>query len=205
MVGLSVTANWCSPQTYRPSPRMLQSDGFIAPKRVRLQTAKTHGLLSAVPVKLRETIQIEAPPEVVWNFVSDPEAWPRWNPRVKQVRRDRRGALAETEQFAGVFQLSGAPMEHSVEIVRLDPPKSLVMRQRYEWQRRPCEIEISISVEPRPTGSCVITVIDASKAGIPWPFRLLIWWISLFGHKVGSSPLDALKRLAEQVPGAKAA
>jgi uncharacterized protein YndB with AHSA1/START domain len=156
-------------------------------------------------MKFRETIQIEAPTEVVWNFVSDPEAWPRWNPRVKQVRRNRHGPLVEAEQFAGVFQLSGEPVEHSVEIVRLDPPKSLVMRQRYEWRRRPCEIEVSIFVEPSSTGSRVTTAIDASRAGIPWPFRLLIWWISLFGRKVGSSPLDALKRLAEQVPGAKAA
>ena len=156
-------------------------------------------------VKFRETIQIEAPPEVVWNFVSDPEAWPRWNPRVKQIRRDRRGPLVETEQFTGIFQLSGEPKEHSVEIARLDSPRSLVMRQRYEWRGSPCELMVLISVEPLPTGSRVTTVIDYSRTGIPWPLRLLLWWITRSGRKVGSSPLDTLKRLAEQVPASKAA
>jgi uncharacterized protein YndB with AHSA1/START domain len=156
-------------------------------------------------MKLRETIQIDAPPETVWNFVSDPESWHRWNPHVKEVRRHRHGPLVVTEEFAGVFQLSGQPMEHRVEVTRFDPPKSLVMRQRYEWRGSPCEIEVSISVEPLPSGSRVSTVIDHSRTGIPWPLRLLIWWITRSGRKVGQSPLDALKRLAEQALRTKAA
>lgn len=156
-------------------------------------------------MKLRETIHINAPADVVWNLVSDPDAWPRWNPHVKQVRRERHGPLVETEQFAGVFQLSGEPTEHSVEITRLNPPRTLVMRQRYEWRRSPCELEVSISVEPMPAGCRVSTVIDYSRTGIPWPLRLLIWWITRSGRKVGSSPSDTLKRLAERVPRAKAA
>jgi len=162
-------------------------------------------LLPCHPVKIRESILIQAPPEVVWSLVSDPAAWPRWNPHVKQVRRDRPGPLVETEQFAGVFQLSGEPMEHTVEITRLDPPAGLVMRQRYQWRGSPCELEVSIAVEPLPTGSRVKTVIDYSRTGIPWPLRLLIWWITRSGRKVGSSPLDTLKRLAEQGPRTKAA
>src|SRR5262245_31872280 len=156
-------------------------------------------------VKLRETIQIDAPVEVVWNLVCDPGAWTRWNPHVKEIRRNRHGPLVETEQFTGVFQLSGEPKEHSVEVIRLDSPTRLVMVQRYEWRGSACQLEVSMIVEPLPTGSRVRTVIDYSRTGIPWPFRLLIWWITRSGRKVGSSPLDTLKRLAEQVPGAKAA
>ena len=156
-------------------------------------------------MKLRETIQIDAPVEAVWNLVANPEAWPRWNPHVKQVRRDRRGPLVETEQFTGIFQLSGEPKEHSVDVIRLDPPTKLVMRQRYEWRGSACQLEVSMMVEPLPTGSRVRSVIDYSRTGIPWPFRLLIWWITRSGRKVGSSPLDMLKRLAEQGFNAKAA
>jgi uncharacterized protein YndB with AHSA1/START domain len=38
---------------------------------------------SQAPIKSKREIEIAAPPEVVWDVLTDFRQWPEWNPRVK--------------------------------------------------------------------------------------------------------------------------
>jgi uncharacterized protein YndB with AHSA1/START domain len=148
-------------------------------------------------LKLSESTVITAPREIVWGFVTDPHHWLAWNARVKQVRRDRRGPVADGERFGAVFQLDGSSGDSQVEVSRCEPPGRLVLRQHYEWKRRPREIGIAISLTTVADGCRVVLETDLSRTGTPWLVRLLVWWVGRFGRPVGPSPLEELKRLAE--------
>jgi uncharacterized protein YndB with AHSA1/START domain len=52
---------------------------------------------SQAPVKSRHEIEIAAPPEVVWDVLTDLERWPEWNPAVKSMSFD--GPLAPGSEF----------------------------------------------------------------------------------------------------------
>jgi catechol 2,3-dioxygenase-like lactoylglutathione lyase family enzyme len=48
------------------------------------------------------------------------------------------------------------------------------------------------------SGMKVVKTIDLTRAGIPWPFRLLMWFINRFGRNAEGPYLDRSKRLVEQ-------
>ena len=156
-------------------------------------------------MKLRESILIPSPLERIWATIVDPATWPAWNPKIQSVRRSNYGPVVVGEQFHAVFKLGQMETPSEIEVVASEPPARLALRQHYESGRRSRSVEIVFQLEPTERGVRLTQTVDLAGAGIPWPIRLLIWWITRFGRAVGPSPLDSLKRLAEQAPPAKAA
>jgi uncharacterized protein YndB with AHSA1/START domain len=71
------------------------------------------------PVIAEGTIQIDAPPEIVWGVLTDIAGWPSWNPGVKTAQL--RGSLAEGSVFR--WKSGGVPITSVIRGV--DPPREI--------------------------------------------------------------------------------
>ncbi len=73
----------------------------------------------SAPATASGELDIAASPEVVWDVVSDIEAWPSWNPDVRTARLE--GPLAVGSVFR--WKAGGASLTSTLRVV--DPPREL--------------------------------------------------------------------------------
>ena len=78
-----------------------------------------------MPVRVEESVEIERPPEEVWEFIADPANDPRWCRKVQSV--EPAGPRRWTVLHKPVPMRPAA--ELSLEQLVLDPPSRLTMRQ----------------------------------------------------------------------------
>jgi uncharacterized protein YndB with AHSA1/START domain len=111
-------------------------------------------------VRSRGRIEISAPPEVVWNALTDFERWPDWNPQVKSISFD--GAVAPSSEF----RWKAGPVTIVSTLEQVEPPRFVRWRGRtmsikaiHEWR-----------LEPRDGGTMVET--EETYSGLlARPFR----------------------------------
>jgi hypothetical protein len=99
------------------------------------------------PVKGSAEIEIEAPPQVVWEVLTRFENWPNWNPEVKSMSFP--GPLApETE-----FRWKAGPGTILSKLDRIEPPRYI------SWHGRTLTIDAYHEwwLEPRDGGTHVRT------------------------------------------------
>lgn len=99
------------------------------------------------PVSATGSIDIDAPPEVVWNLLTDIVNWPRWNPDVTEARLS--GDLAPGSEFVW----KAGPGTIRSTLLEVEPPESIA------WSGRTMGIEaVHIwSIEPNGSGSTLST------------------------------------------------
>lgn len=90
------------------------------------------------PVSSRREIQVSAPPEVVWEVLTDFGRWPEWNPEVKSMSFE--GPLAP----GSMFRWKAGPGTIVSTLEELDPPRYVRWRGRtmsiaaiHEWRLEP--------------------------------------------------------------------
>jgi hypothetical protein len=93
---------------------------------------------NAAPVTGRAEIDIAAPPERVWDVLTQLEDWPSWNPDVKWLDLD--GPLAPGTQF----RWKAGPGTITSTIDRVEPPryiswhgKTLTIDAYHQWWLEP--------------------------------------------------------------------
>jgi hypothetical protein len=79
--------------------------------------ASLTGINEEAPAVGRSEIEIAAPPETVWDVLTDIERWPSWNPDVKSMSME--GPVAE----GSVFRWKAGPGEITSTIRRVEPPR----------------------------------------------------------------------------------
>jgi uncharacterized protein YndB with AHSA1/START domain len=89
-------------------------------------------------VRSKREIDIAAPPEVVWDVLTDLEQWPRWNPAVKSMSFE--GPLAPGSEF----RWKAGPGTIVSTLERVEPPRVVAWRGRtmsikalHEWRLAP--------------------------------------------------------------------
>ena len=92
------------------------------------------------PVGSRREIEVAAPPEVVWEVLTDFERWPQWNADVQSM--SYKGPLAP----GSVFRWKAGPGTIVSTLEEVDPPRSVRWRGRtmsiraiHEWRLEPRE------------------------------------------------------------------
>ena len=87
------------------------------------------------PVKTSAEIEIEAPPQVVWEVLTRFENWPNWNPEVKSM--SFAGPLAPGSEF----RWEAGPGTIVSTLDRIEPPRYIAWRGRtltidaiHEWR-----------------------------------------------------------------------
>lgn len=89
---------------------------------------------------VEKSVEIDAPPDAVWEVLVDVDAWPEWNPDVKSASLD--GAFAQGSRF----QWKSGPSTITSTIERADRPETagwtgttLGARATHVWQLEPTE------------------------------------------------------------------
>jgi uncharacterized protein YndB with AHSA1/START domain len=76
------------------------------------------------PVKVvRASEIVDAPPEEVWEIISDPRNLPRWDPRIKKVSGVPEDGLKPGSRYTTSLKIVGVPFDVEAQIVEIDPPK----------------------------------------------------------------------------------
>jgi uncharacterized protein YndB with AHSA1/START domain len=71
------------------------------------------------PVVATAEIAVAAPPETVWDVISDIKGWPSWNPEVRRMTLS--GAVAQGSEFR--WKAGGVGIRSTIEEV--DPPRTI--------------------------------------------------------------------------------
>src|SRR5215216_4019617 len=140
------------------------------------------------PVGSRHEIEIAAPPELVWDVLTDFDRWPQWNPEVKSMSVD--GPLAP----GSVFRWKAGPGTIVSTLEQVDRPRYVRWRGRtmsiaaiHEWR-----------LEERAGGAHVET--DESFSGVL--ARFLRGSLQKQLDRALEEGLEHLKREAERRAGA---
>jgi uncharacterized protein YndB with AHSA1/START domain len=146
---------------------------------------------SEAPVRSKRSIEIAAPPDVVWDVLTRFEQWPQWNPQVKSMSFD--GPVAPGSEF----RWRAGPGTIVSTLEQVEPPKYIRWRGRtmsikaiHEWR-----------LEPRDGGTSVET--EETYSGLL--ARLFRGQLQKALDKALEEGLEHLKHEAERRAGAAAA
>jgi uncharacterized protein YndB with AHSA1/START domain len=81
-----------------------------------------------VAIDFETSVRIERPAEEVFDYVSDPTMYPRWNSAVQSVRETSPGADGLGATYRMERDLPGGRAENDLEVVEVNPPSLFVIR-----------------------------------------------------------------------------
>ena len=138
------------------------------------------------PVRSKRAIDIAAPPDVVWDVLTQFDRWPQWNPDVKSMSFD--GPLAPGSEF----RWKAGPGTIVSTLEQVEPPRIVRWRGRtmsiraiHEWR-----------LEPKDGG----TAVETEETFYGLLARLLRGPIQKTLDKSLADGLEHLKREAERRP-----
>lgn len=152
-------------------------------------------------MSMSESIKISARLDEVWPFVADPVGHVIWNEKVVDIRRDSDTTVQLGERFEMTYRMSGKDRESEVEVVVCDPPNEVHFRHQYRWKAQFHYAVEKYRLRQHGEQVKVTQEIDMSESGIPWFFRVLIWFLSRFGKPVGQTNMERLKEAVEESVG----
>ena len=152
-------------------------------------------------MKLRETIQIQATPDVVWAYIGSPEVWSSFHVKARNTKLvSPQGGLVGSRYE---MQLSvGGETKHSIGEI-IDIQTGRLIRLKSELEPRPgqkASAVMAYELEDLGTKTRVYERVDIDSSRINFFIRAIIWFVSQFGSpkKGGETSLMKLKRIVEQ-------
>jgi hypothetical protein len=136
------------------------------------------------PVVAAGTIEISAPPERVWEVMTDIENWPRWNPDIRKT--SVKGPLEEGTEFtweSGPGTISSTLQAVEPEKLLAWTGKTLGIRAIHIWWLKPVNRGTEVRTEESWEG---------------WPARLFKKSMKRTLEKAIYSGLESLKKESER-------
>jgi uncharacterized protein YndB with AHSA1/START domain len=100
------------------------------------------------PVRSKRAIDIAAPPDIVWDVLTQLDRWPQWNPDVKSMAFD--GPLAPGSEF----RWKAGPGTIVSTLEQVEPPRFVRWRGRtmsiraiHEWRLEPKDGGTAVETE----------------------------------------------------------
>ena len=87
-------------------------------------------------MRVEESIEIDRPPEKVFDYVAKPENLPEWSGIVLEVHKETQGELREGERFTTVAKFLGRRFETPMEVTAHEPPDATPTGARVARSRR---------------------------------------------------------------------
>ncbi len=142
-------------------------------------------------MRIEESVEINRPPEEVFEYVADPENLPEWTGIVLEVQKEGRGQLKEGDRFTSVAKFLGRRFETPFEVAAYQPPrlhshKSTGGPMQQEWTRT--------FEETAGGGTRLTQVVEGEPGGF---FRLAGPLLERAGRRQFRTDLENLKDLLE--------
>jgi uncharacterized protein YndB with AHSA1/START domain len=151
---------------------------------------------------VHESIEISAPPAVVWAQLVDPQLMAAWHAKLVEVRRDGSGPVCVGERF-GTTYIQGRKKQNrkdaKAEVLVSDACTTLALRHHLTHRGAEHYVDETYQLHPRDggRGTLVEQSVDFSRSGLPLWARALIWCITRTGEPKGEGILEPLKRACE--------
>lgn len=137
----------------------------------------------------RRTIEISRPSEDVFDFLTDLDNLPRWQPTVRDVRWD--GELEEGSEFEETRELLGRRGRSRMEVTRLDAPREFSLRV----VEGPVPLTVRHLLEPTEAGTRLTLQAEGEAGGL---MRLAAPIAERAAARQAGQDLERLKRLIEE-------
>ncbi len=158
----------------------------------------------AVPAEWRMTVTlydrvvVTAPVDAVWQVLADPVSMTRWNP--KCVRCDAGASRVQTGvRYKAAFRMSGPERESDCEVVTCEPHRLLVTRFSMDHSKPGGYVDETFRLEACKAGTQIVHEVDFTHSGLPLWLKAFMKLMDVVGRKAGTSSLDGIKSLVEQV------
>lgn len=142
-------------------------------------------------MKARAETTIERPAEEVFAFVADPANDPQWCPNVRSVQQASGDGPGEGARYEVVHTPTGKPVQLSYEILELEPPRHLLMRQEDDMGT------FLTTYELEPAGEGRTRIVQRSEMRFKGLARIAAPVISLLVRKGNRDQFARLKALLE--------
>jgi uncharacterized protein YndB with AHSA1/START domain len=142
-------------------------------------------------MRIEESVEINLPPEEVFDYVANPENLPGWSSQVLDVQKETQGELREGDRYTSVAKFLGRRFETPMEVTTHEPPRLHIDKST----GGPFEQEYTFVLEETAAGG---TRLTQSAEGEPGGFfRLVGPLLEVAGRRQFKTDLANLKDLLE--------
>lgn len=141
------------------------------------------------------TTTIEAPPETVWAFVSDPEGYPEWSVVTERMTHVDDGPVREGTEYSEIGGLGPMTGESEWIVTEFDPPR----RQVHEGDDGTVRTVLTIEIDPVAGGEST-RLHQTIELVFPRGFRViarLLGW--LFLSRMATTALEKTVQNAKRM------
>ena len=142
-------------------------------------------------MRVEESIEIDRPPEKVFDYVAKPENLPEWSGIVVEVHKETQGELREGARFTTVAKFLGRRFETPMEVTAHEPPR----RHSDRSTGGPFPQEYTFVLEETAGGGTRLTEVAEGEPG--GFFRLVGPLLEMAGRRQFRADLGNLKDLLE--------
>ena len=142
-------------------------------------------------MRIEESVEINLPPEEVFDYVADPENLPGWSSLVLEVQKETQGELREGDRYTSVAKFLGRRFETPMEVTAHEPPRLHVDRST----GGPFPQEYTFVLEETAAGGTRLTQAAEGEPG--GFFRLVGPLLEVAGRRQFKTDLANLKDLLE--------
>ena len=142
-------------------------------------------------MRIEESVEINLPPEEVFDYVADPENLPGWSSLVLEVQKETQGELREGDRYTSVAKFLGRTFETPLEVTAQEPPR----RQSARSIGGPFLQEYTYILEEAAGGGTRLTLVAEGEPG--GFFRLVGPLLEVAGRRQFKTDLANLKDLLE--------
>ena len=142
-------------------------------------------------MRIEESVEIDRPPQEVFDYVANPENLPEWSGIVQEVHKEAQGQLKEGDKFTSVAKFLGRRFETPLEVSAHEPPQ----RHSDKSTGGPFPQEYTFILEETAGGGTRLTQIAEGEPG--GFFRLVGPLLEMAGRRQFRADLHTLKDLLE--------
>lgn len=139
------------------------------------------------------SILIDRPPDVVFDYVTDPQATREWIPAVESVLVEPPGPIRTGSRITQRGRVRLRTIEGTYEVIAFEPGRVAT----YQLEMSFITMEVTMRVDPEGTGTRYTQHV---KGGFKGPWRVLEPLTRMFGPRRRQRLLEDIKRRLESEP-----
>lgn len=147
----------------------------------------------------KDSIVIDASPNKVWNYLGSPNLWGLFHAKAGKCEQISSQGGRVGSVYAIEFRLGAKTTPTRCEIVDLQPNEMIQVHSSVtDPSQRAASATLTYELEDRGGRTRVRERVEITLPELSMVWRVIIWFISRFGHGVGESTLINLKKIVEE-------